>query len=138
MSVLDEVYREIILKHYQNPENFGPLPEANRRAGGMNPSCGDQVEVALRLEGDRIEAIRFQGQGCAISTASASLMTTLVQGKTVGEALELARRFQAMVVEGAPPDPALGDLAALQGVARLPARVKCATLAWHALEEALK
>ncbi len=138
MSVLDELYREIILKHYQSPKNFGVLPQATKVAGGMNPSCGDQVEVMVRLEGDTIADIRFQGQGCAISTASASMMTELVKGKKVAEALELSKKFQAMVVEGAPPDPALGDLLALQGVAKLPARVKCATLAWHALEEALR
>ncbi|WP_022799233.1 Fe-S cluster assembly sulfur transfer protein SufU [Thermus islandicus] len=138
MSVLDELYREILLNHYQSPRNFGVLPGASRRAGGMNPSCGDQVEVMVRLEGEVIADIRFQGQGCAISTASASLMTEAVKGKKVEEALELSRKFQAMVVEGGPPDPALGDLLALQGVARLPARVKCATLAWHALEEALR
>lgn len=138
MSVLDELYREIILKHYQSPKNFGVLSQATRQAGGMNPSCGDQVEVMVRLEGDTIADIRFQGQGCAISTASASMMTELVKGKKVAEALELSRKFQAMVVEGAPPDPALGDLLALQGVAKLPARAKCATLAWHALEEALR
>lgn len=138
MSVLDELYREIILKHYQSPKNFGVLPQATKTAGGMNPSCGDQVEVMVRLEGDTIADIRFQGQGCAISTASASLMTELVKGKKVAEALELSKKFQAMVVEGAPPDPALGDLLALQGVAKLPARAKCATLAWHALEEALR
>ncbi len=138
MSVLDELYRETILKHYQSPKNFGPLPGATKRAGGMNPSCGDQVEVMVRLEGERIAEIRFQGQGCAISTASASMMTEAVAGKTVGEALEIARKFHAMVVEGAPPDPSLGDLLALQGVAKLPARVKCATLPWHALEEALR
>ena len=138
MSVLDELYREIILKHYEAPKNFGVLPEATRRAGGMNPSCGDQVEVMVLLEGDIIADIRFQGQGCAISTASASMMTEAVKGKRVAEALDLAKKFQAMVVEGASPDPALGDLLALQGVAKLPARVKCATLAWHALEEALR
>lgn len=138
MSVLDELYKEIILKHYQNPKNYGVLPDANRTAGGHNPSCGDQVEVMLKVEEGRILEARFQGQGCAISTASASLMTEAVKGKRVEEALELARKFKAMVVEGAPPDPGLGDLVALSGVARLPARVKCATLAWNALEEALK
>ena len=138
MSVLDELYKEIILKHYQNPKNYGVLPDANRAAGGHNPSCGDQVEVMLKVEEGRILEARFQGQGCAISTASASLMTEAVKGKRVEEALELARKFKAMVVEGAPPDPGLGDLVALSGVARLPARVKCATLAWNALEEALK
>ncbi len=137
MGLLEEIYRETILEHYQRPRNYGPLPEANRRAGGTNPSCGDQVEVALRLEGDLIADIRFQGQGCAISTASASLMTEAVKGKRVAEALDLLARFQALVVEGK-EDPTLGDLLALKGVARLPARVKCATLAWHALEEALR
>lgn len=88
MSVLGELYRETILKHYQNPQNFGVLSQATRQAGGMNPSCGDQVEVMVRLEGDTIADIRFQGQGCAISTASASLMTELVKGKRVAEALE--------------------------------------------------
>ncbi|MGQ9736280.1 MAG: Fe-S cluster assembly sulfur transfer protein SufU [Thermaceae bacterium] len=138
MSVLDELYKEIILKHYQNPKNYGPLPDANRVAGGHNPSCGDQVEVLLKVEEGRIQEIRFQGQGCAISTASASLMTEAVKGKSVEEALELAQKFKAMVVEGDPPDTSLGDLVALSGVAKLPARVKCATLAWYTLEEALK
>ena len=137
MSVLDELYREILLDHYQSPRNFGVLPQATRQAGGMNPSCGDQVEVMVLLEGDTIADIRFQGQGCAISTASASLMTEAVKGKKVAEALELSRKFQAMVVEGAPPDTTLGDPLALQGVAKLPARVKCASLAWKTLEQAL-
>ena len=83
MSVLDELYREILLDHYQSPRNFGVLPQATKQAGGMNPSCGDQVEVMVLLEGDTIADIRFQGQGCAISTASASLMTEAVKGKKV-------------------------------------------------------
>ena len=85
MSVLDELYREILLDHYQSPRNFGVLPQATKQAGGMNPSCGDQVEVMVLLEGDTIADIRFQGQGCAISTASASLMTEAVKGKKVAE-----------------------------------------------------
>ncbi|RDI95283.1 SUF system NifU family Fe-S cluster assembly protein [Meiothermus sp. QL-1] len=138
MGLLEELYQEIILKHYRNPRNHGELPGARLRVLGHNPACGDRVELQLQTDGERITEVRFLGQGCAISQASASLMTELVKGKTWAEALELERKFKAMVVEGAAPAPELGDLAALAGVHRLPARVKCATLAWNALEQAAR
>ncbi len=136
MSLLDELYKEIILRHYKSPHNFGDLPEANVRVLGDNPSCGDQVELMVMTDGERIVDLRFRGQGCAISQASASLMTDLVKGKPWSEALELEQQFKAMIVDGAAPTPELGDLAALSGVHKLAARVKCATLAWNALEQA--
>jgi len=137
MGILEDLYQEIILTRYKTPKKRGTLENPTRTAGGKNPSCGDQIELFVELDGDRITAVRYQGEGCAISQASADLMAEAVEGKTVEEARRLAERFKAMVVEGAPPGPELGDLAALSGVAKLPSRVKCATLAWHALEEAL-
>ncbi|AEB12631.1 Fe-S cluster assembly sulfur transfer protein SufU [Marinithermus hydrothermalis] len=138
MSLLDELYKEIILTHYKNPKNYGPLPDATLTLSGHNPSCGDQLELHLKLEDGRITNVTFSGQGCAISQASASMMTELIKGKPLAEALELSRKFKAMVVEGAPPAPELGDLKALSGVSKLHARVKCATLAWTTLEEAAR
>ncbi|GIW25559.1 Fe-S cluster assembly sulfur transfer protein SufU [Meiothermus sp.] len=136
MSLLDELYKEIILRHYKSPHNYGPLETANVRVVGDNPSCGDQIELQVQTDGERIEEVRFQGQGCAISQASASLMTDLVKGKSWAEALALEQQFKAMIVDGVAPTPELGDLAALSGVHKLAARVKCATLAWNALEQA--
>ncbi|GEM84156.1 iron-sulfur cluster assembly scaffold protein [Meiothermus hypogaeus NBRC 106114] len=136
MSLLEELYKEIILRHYKSPHNYGPLDSANVRVMGDNPSCGDQIELMVLTDGERIADLRFRGQGCAISQASASLMTDLVKGKSWLEALALEQQFKAMVVDGAAPTPELGDLAALSGVHKLAARVKCATLAWNALEQA--
>jgi len=136
MSLLDELYKEIILRHYKLPRNYGSLETANVRVMGDNPSCGDQIELQVQTDGERIADLRFRGQGCAISQASASLMTDLVKGKTWEQALALEKQFKAMVVDGAAPTPELGELAALSGVHKLAARVKCATLAWNALEQA--
>jgi len=136
MSLLDELYKEIILRHYKSPHNYGPLETANVRVMGDNPSCGDQIELQVETDGEHIANLRFRGQGCAISQASASLMTDLVKGKTWEQALALEQQFKAMIVDGAAPTPELGDLAALSGVHKLAARVKCATLAWNALEQA--
>jgi len=136
MSLLDELYKEIILRHYKSPHNYGPLETANVRVMGDNPSCGDQIELQVETDGEHIANLRFRGQGCAISQASASLMTDLVKGKTWAEALELKSKFKSMIVDGTPPVPELGDLAALSGVHKLAARVKCATLAWNTLEQA--
>lgn len=136
MSLLEELYKEIILRHYKSPHNYGSLESANLRVMGDNPSCGDQIELQVQTDGQHITDLRFRGQGCAISQASASLMTDLVKGKTWQEALELERKFKSMILDGAPPAPELGDLAALSGVHKLAARVKCATLAWNALEQA--
>ncbi|AWR86000.1 Fe-S cluster assembly sulfur transfer protein SufU [Meiothermus taiwanensis] len=136
MNLLEDLYKDIILRHYKSPHNYGPLESANVRVVGDNPSCGDQIELQVETDGEQIADVRFRGQGCAISQASASLMTDLVKGKTWAEALELERKFKSMILDGAPPAPELGDLAALSGVHKLAARVKCATLAWNALEQA--
>lgn len=136
MSLLEELYKEIILRHYKSPHNHGSLDSANLRVMGNNPSCGDQIELQIETDGKQIADVRFCGQGCAISQASASMMTDLIKGKTWAEALELERKFKSMILDGTPPAPELGDLVALSGVHKLAARVKCATLAWNALEQA--
>jgi len=141
MSELQELYQSLILDHNRSPRNFGTLEGADRHAEGYNPLCGDQVALDLKLDGDRIADIKFSGNGCAISKASASLMTTAVKGKTLAEAEVLFTGFHGMVTGSAPPaDPkaTLGKLAIFAGVAEFPVRVKCATLAWHALHDAMK
>lgn len=139
MSELADLYQEILLDHYRRPRNHGPLPDADREVDGHNPLCGDRIRLRLRLDGDRLAEVRFEGSGCAISTASASMMTEAVRGRSVAEALELADRFRdAMTRTGSDPLPeAWGEIAALEGVRAFPMRVKCATLAWHALRSAL-
>ena len=136
MTDLSELYQDLILDHSRSPRHFGKPPNANRVALGHNPLCGDRYTVYLAVEGDRITAIGFEGQGCAISKSSASLMTDAVQGKTRAEAEALAQRFQDMVT-GKGKDASLGKLQALAGVAQYPIRVKCASLAWHTLRAAL-
>lgn len=138
MSDLQELYQSVILDHNRKPRNFGALDGANRTAEGKNPLCGDQVEIALQVEDDRIAAVRFTGHGCAISKASASLMTQAVQGKTRAEAEALFQRFHALVL-GQDPEGGkdLGQLVVFSGVSRFPVRVKCASLAWHTLKAAL-
>lgn len=136
MSDLRDLYQEVILDHTRRPRNFGTLANANREAKGYNPLCGDQVSVYLHMEGDRIQDIAFQGSGCAISTASASLMTEALKGLTVQEARELFHGFHGLVTTGGDPE-ALGKLAVFSGVREYPIRVKCATLAWHAVQAAL-
>jgi nitrogen fixation protein NifU and related proteins len=137
MSDLTELYQQVILDHNRRPRNRGRLPTANRVAHGDNPTCGDQCNVYLQVDGDRISDLRFDGQGCAISQASASLMTTLLKGRTAAEAQVLATDFHRVVTTGVAPDE-MSDLAAFAGVHAYPARIKCATLAWHAALEALK
>lgn len=135
---LRDLYQEVILDHNRRPRNFGPLADANRTAEGHNPLCGDRVTVYARVEGGRIQDLSFQGSGCAISTASASLMTEALKGKTVAEARHLFEGFHDLVTKGTEMDAAsLGKLAALAGVREFPIRVKCATLAWHALQAAM-
>jgi nitrogen fixation protein NifU and related proteins len=133
----EEIYREIVLEHSRKPRNKGVLEAATLKQKGVNASCGDEIELQLLLEGDLIRQARFTGVGCAISQASASLMTLALEGRKVSEALALARDFSAMI-HGEPPKETLGDLAAFQGVSKLHARVKCATLPWQTLEVALK
>lgn len=141
MSELRDLYQQLILDHNKNPRNFGKLANANRYQEGYNPLCGDHLQVYLRLEGDRIQEIAFEGSGCAISRASASLMTTALKGKTVAQARELFDRFHQMVTSevGAPVDrEGLGKMAVFAGVREFPMRVKCATLAWHTARAALE
>jgi nitrogen fixation NifU-like protein len=141
MPDLSELYQEVILDHNEKPRNFRELEGANRSAEGYNPLCGDRVTVYLQLSDDVIREISFLGSGCAISKASASMMTASVKGKTKAEAAVLFQRFHGLVT-GAPdapvnPQAALGKLAVFSGVRAFPARVKCAILAWHALHAAL-
>ena len=135
---LTDLYRDVILDHNRRPRNFGPLEHAQAVAEGVNPLCGDQLTLRLNLADDRIENIRFEGQGCAISTASASLMTEAVKGKTRGEALALFDRVHLLLTDDEAGAEDLGKLAALSGVREYPARVKCASLCWHTLASALK
>ena len=139
MNELRELYQEVILDHNRRPRNFGPLPAANRQAEGYNPLCGDKVKVFLDVEDGRIADLSFQGAGCAISTASASLMTEALKGRTVEAARELFQDFHHLVTTGAGEGaPDLGKLAVFGGVREFPMRVKCATLAWHTLLAALE
>jgi nitrogen fixation NifU-like protein len=136
MHDLSDFYQSVILDHSRRPRNFSVLPEANRVGSGNNPLCGDQVTVFLKMDGDRIADISFQGSGCAISQASASIMTQRLKGKTVDEAKAIYREVHALVTHGGNGDDELSELAALAGVHRFPARVKCATLGWHAALDA--
>jgi nitrogen fixation NifU-like protein len=136
MSFLDSLYKDVILEHYKRPHNRGALDQPSHVQEGENPSCGDELTLYLRVADGIIREIGFEGEGCAISQASASLMTDALKGRSVEAALELSEAFRAMI-RGQPPAPELGELSALQGVARLHARVKCATLAWTTLESAL-
>jgi nitrogen fixation NifU-like protein len=136
--MIDELYQEVILDHNKRPRNFRALPDATHTAEGYNPLCGDRLTLFLKLAGDRVEGIGFQGSGCAISRASASVMTDTVKGKTRAEVEGLFQRFHGLVT-GEPADlDALGELAALSGVSQFPMRVKCATLAWHTMRAAFE
>lgn len=136
---LRNLYQEVIFDHYKKPRNFHAMADANHVAHGHNPLCGDQITVYLHVDDDVIRDVSFEGSGCAISTASASLMTDVLRGKTLGEAQRLFDSFHDLVTrEDADTGPELGKLEVLAGVREFPARVKCATLAWHTLVAALK
>ncbi|MBX5464384.1 MAG: SUF system NifU family Fe-S cluster assembly protein [Clostridia bacterium] len=138
MSSLDELYKAVLLDHYTHPRNRGVVEGGGPAVDLRNPSCGDTIRLSLRLdEAGRIAEVRFLGQGCSISQASASIMTESVKGKPAAEALALAGRFKAMLRGEAELTPEDGDLLALEGVRQFPVRVKCATLAWNALEKAV-
>lgn len=139
MATMDEMYQTLIIEHDRSPRNFKKLEAPTHHAEGRNPLCGDEVSLDLRLDAEgRIAEVGFQGQGCAVSKASASMMTTAIQGKTVDEALALFDAFHAMLT-GKPADTeSLGKLKAFAGLAVYPMRVKCATMAWHVCKEALK
>jgi nitrogen fixation NifU-like protein len=143
MSDLDSLYQEIILEHNRKPRNFGVLEGADRTVEGRNPLCGDELSLQLRMDGDTIADVRFTARGCAISRASASMLTGAVKGKSRAEAELLGARVHQLLTGTLEPPmgdaerKALGSLAALGGVSKFPIRVKCASLAWHALKEGL-
>lgn len=138
MAELRDLYQEVIFDHYRRPRNHHALEAANRKGEGYNPLCGDRVTLYLQVDNDRIANASFEGAGCAISIASASLMTEHLKGKTVEQARALFQAFQDLVThEGGEPPQDLGKLTVLAGVREFPARVKCATLAWHTLNAAL-
>lgn len=137
-GLLDDLYKEILLDHYRNPRNKGTLEGFTCAADGSNPLCGDEIRLEVELEDDSIATLRFSGTGCSISQASASMMTEYVLGKTVAEAERAVDDFQRMMIEGAAPVDDFGDIEALVGVAKFPARVKCASLAWKTLRQAIE
>jgi len=135
---LKDLYRDVILDHNKRPRNFGRLDSADAQADGHNPLCGDRLSIFVKMDGERIEDLRFEGKGCAISTASASLMTEAVKGKDKAAVGALFDKVHTLLTQqDAVPGPELGKLAALSGVREFPARVKCASLCWHTLNAAL-
>ncbi len=138
MTDLTDLYQEVVLDHGRRPRNFGPLAEATHHAEGLNPLCGDHFTIHARLDGGVVREVRFEGSGCAISKASASVMTGVVKGKTPGEIDAMFDKFHRLVTEGPRGEGEdLGKLAVFGGVHEYPTRVKCASLAWHALRAAL-
>ena len=134
---LADLYRDVILDHNRKPRNFGPLVPADASVEGFNPLCGDRLTLRLRFAGEVLAEAKFEGNGCAISTASASMMTEAIKGKTRAQALNLFDRVHRLLTTGDEADDQLGKLAALSGVREFPARVKCASLCWHTLAAAL-
>jgi nitrogen fixation NifU-like protein len=138
MAELRDLYQEVILEHSKVPRNYRVMGEADHKAEGFNPMCGDRFTVYLHMEGDAIRDISFQGSGCAISKASASMMTQILKGKTRADAETLFGKFHDLVTgHGHPSEEEMGKLAVFSGVSEFPARVKCATLAWHTLQAAI-
>jgi nitrogen fixation protein NifU and related proteins len=140
MADLAQLYQSVILDHNKNPRNFRPMEGADRSAEGYNPLCGDRLKVWIRLKGDLIEDVSFEGAGCAISKASASIMTTTVKGKRLADVNQMFDLFHRMVtgqLEPSDESKALGKLAVFSGVSQFPTRVKCASLSWHALKNAI-
>jgi nitrogen fixation protein NifU and related proteins len=135
--MIDDLYQETILDHSKRPRNHHPMNDANRQAEGYNPLCGDKLKLYLKMDGDVVQDASFEGAGCAISTASASLMTESLKGKTREEALKLLDKFHELLTTDTPASRDLGKLVVFCGVREYPARVKCATLAWHTLKSAL-
>ena len=139
MEQLDELYREVILEHFKHSAHSGELPEAQIHAQGFNPLCGDEVTFHLKLENGRIDRVRFQGKGCAISQATSSMFAAALEGKTTAQARQLIEAMKALM-QGTEPDETidLGDLEALSGVRKFPVRVKCAALSWNVVEQGLE
>jgi nitrogen fixation NifU-like protein len=144
MPGLEDLYREIILDHYRSPRNRGELPPPANKAEGHNPLCGDEITVFVQVDGDVVSDVKVSGQGCSISQSSASMMSQAIKGKSLDEVRALVHRFKVMMSieedadDAAAPVVKLGDLEALQGVVKFPVRIKCATLAWNTLVEALE
>jgi nitrogen fixation NifU-like protein len=140
VSELTDLYQEVVLDHGKRPRNFGPLPAGTHHAEGLNPLCGDHLTVHARVDGGVVAEVRFEGSGCAISKASASVMTGVVKGRSAAEVDALFEQFHKLVTEGPRPgdEETLGKLAVFGGVHEFPTRVKCASLAWHTLRQALK
>ena len=140
LSSLQDLYQQVILEHYRRPRNKGPLEGATHTLTLNNPLCGDVIDLMLKLEGDRIAEVHFEGKGCSISQASASMMSGLLKGRTVREALDVMDTFTRMLHgdTDAAADTGLGDLRALAGVSKFPVRVKCALLAWDCLQELVR
>lgn len=136
-SNLDQLYRQVIMDHYKNPRNKGILEDGALNINMNNPTCGDRIQLTLKVEDGKIESAKFEGEGCSISLASASMMTQAVKGLPVEDALKLAKIFYDMMLGNDYDDASydLGDIEALQGVSKFPARIKCATLAWKAMEQ---
>lgn len=139
MEQLDELYREVILEHFKHSSHRGELPDAEIRASGANPLCGDEIWFDLKMRGDRIERARFRGKGCAISQAASSMLAGALEGKTTAEVRQLIEAMQALM-QGREPEAKvdLGDLEALAGVRKFPVRVKCAALSWNIVEQGLE
>ena len=139
MEQLDELYREVILDHFKNPTHSGELADAQVKAEGNNPLCGDEMAFHLRVDNGHIQQVRFRGKGCAISQAAASMFSQQLEGKTVPEVFRLIEAMKGLM-QGQEPDPSLdlGDLEALAGVRKFPVRVKCAALSWNVVEQGLK
>jgi len=135
--MVHDLYQEIILDHSKRPRNCHPMEDANRKAEGYNPLCGDKLKLYLKMENDVVKDVSFVGSGCAMSTASASLMTESLKGKTRAEALKVMEKFHDLLTTDSPVTQELGKLVVFCGVRDYPARVKCATLAWHTLKSAL-
>ncbi len=133
----DDFYREIILDHYRRPRNRGTLENPTQHVEGLNPVCGDEIRLDLDIEQGVVRDIAFDGQGCSISQSSASMLTERLKGHSLAEVNAVIRKFRAMLMEGTPPDPELGDLESLEGVAKLPVRVKCALLCWNVLQQGI-
>lgn len=140
MSISDSLYKDIILDHSENPRHFGELNPHDAHEMGVNPLCGDELELYLNFEGDKITNAMFKGKGCSISQASCSMMTDMIIGLTKKDALELLHKFKGMILEDKEPDfqDEFSDLEALNGVKKYPVRVKCAVLAWNTMEAMLK
>ena len=136
---LDELYRDVILDHFRNPTHAGPLPDAQVHAEGTNPLCGDELTFHLKMDGECIAQVRFQGKGCAISQAAASMLAAQLEGRTASDAARVVDAMKALM-QGHPPEPSvdLGDLEALEGVRKFPVRIKCAALSWNVVEQGLE